>query len=467
MIKPPQRVIWITTDHMRHDHIAANGDPGMVTPALDALVNNSVNFHNCFAQNPVCMPSRCSFMTGLYPQQTGVTDSGQCLPADFSPTVATAFGAGGYQTAQIGKLHFQPHENLDYDPTPRHRYGFDVFWPSESRGVYADPYFHWLQGKHPQYAALLHTPRPTDDARGGTEKSPRPIDAPWQASHARWIVETARDFLKMRHNDRLFMHLGLFNPHPPLTPVREAWDCYEDRAPAPPRRYPDEWADKPEPLAKMLKAGSAWSDAEFLAYRKGLAAMVTEADFAIGWFVEQLRAQGLLDDTLLVFGSDHGDFAGDHSITQKNAAYYDEVMRVPLVLHWPTGLGSGRRDVDALVEMVDVLPTLLGLSGVHVPPAMAGNNYADSLLSRREIAGREDVFAFHGRGMAMLRTAKHKYLRYAPGAEVLYDLADPDPERFNRAGDARYKPVLEELRDRMLTRTLAIGASRLPRIYPY
>jgi arylsulfatase A-like enzyme len=453
---------------MRYDHIGAYGDRGMVTPALDRLVEHGVNFHNCFTQNPMCMPSRCSFMTGLYPQQTGVTHNGYCLPPDFEPTVATAFKAGGYLTGQIGKLHFQPHDNLDYSVAPRHTYGFDVFWPSEERGNYSDPYYHWLEGKYPQYASLFRCPRSSDDSRNSTEKAPRPLDAPWQASQAGWIVETARDFLKTRRNDDVLLHLGFYNPHPPLLPVREAWDCYSNRAPAPPRRYPQEWQDKPAPLANMLQHRSDWLDADFLAYRKGLAAMVTECDLAIGWLVEQLRINQMLDDTLLVFSSDHGDFAGDHSITHKSSACYDEVMRVPLVLHWPNGLGTKRRDVDGLIEMVDLLPTLLGLSGSHIPKVMEGVSYADSLLDGQEIAGRDDVFAYHGDGQAMLRTRSHKLIRYLHrDAEVLYDFSDPDHERINRAADAACTDTLDEMRDRLLTRMLSAGRSRLSRYHPY
>lgn len=138
----PTRVIWISSDHMRYDHIAAHGNPAMITPALDRLVEQGTGFDQCYVQNPICMPSRCSFMTGLYPQQTGITLNGQCLPADFHPTAAHAFKAGGYHTAQIGKLHLQPHDELDFDPRPRHAYGFDVLWLSEERGNYSDAYYH-------------------------------------------------------------------------------------------------------------------------------------------------------------------------------------------------------------------------------------------------------------------------------------------------------------------------------------
>lgn len=464
----PKHVIWITTDHMRYDCIAANGNPAMHTPAMDRLVRSGVNFHQCYTQNPMCMPSRCSFMTGLYPTQTGVTDNGICLPPDFETTVARAFKAGGYQTVQIGKLHFQPHENLDYDPRPRHTYGFDVFYPSEERGNYRDPWFNWLSGKYPQYESVFRCPRSTDPARPNSERNPQVIDAPWQASQAGWIVETAEQYLASRRNTPSFLHLGFYNPHPPLIMTREAWEVYENADIPAPRRANDEWRDKPEPLANMLKHRADWSDADFITYRRAFYALVTEVDFALGHLIAYLEQNNLLDDTLLIFSSDHGDFCGDHGITHKSAAYYDEVMRVPLVLHWPRGLGQTNRNVHGLVEMVDLLPTLLGLCNTHIPSVMAGQSYADTLLAGGVPVGRDNVFAYHGAGQVMLRTKDHKYVRYDnTGGEVLYDLADPQHEVVNHADDVSYLDVLETMRHTLLSRTLQAGRSGLPRRYNF
>lgn len=462
-------MIWLTSDHMRYDHIAANGNPAMVTPALDALTNAAVNFTDCFAQNPLCMPSRCSFMTGTYPQQTGVTNNGQCLPPDYQPTAATVMKAAGYQTAQIGKLHLQPHENLDFDPRPRQAYGFDVFWPSEERGNYSDAYYHWLEGKYPQHAAAFRVPRSTDTDRMASEFKPQPIDAPWQASHAGWVVDAACRYLSVRADSCQFMHLGFYNPHPPLRPVREAWELCKDRKLPPRICKAQEWSDKPEPLATMLRHKQNWTDEDFEQYRIGLAAMVTEMDFAIAELVRWLRQANMLDDTLLIFGSDHGDFAGDHGLTHKSYAYYDQVMRVPLVMHWPAGFGTQRRDCAGLTELIDVLPTIVGLCGGHVPQVMPGRDMSAALLAGEQPAGREDVLAYYDSGAAMLRTKQAKYLRYEPqGTEVLYDLSvDGGAELVNCASDPQYGELLSQMRLQLLRRSLQASRSRLPRYHPF
>lgn len=465
----PQNVIWMTSDHMRYDHVAAHGHPGMVTPSLDRLVQEGSSFSNCFVQSPICMPSRCSFMTGFYPQQTGVTANGHCLPPQFEPTVATLFRGAGYSTAQIGKLHFQPHEDLDFDPRSRFDYGFDVFWPSEERGNYSDAYYHWLEGRFPQYASEFRVPRSNDLQRAQFESNPQPVDAPWQATHAGWIVDTACRYLSSRRSEPQFLHLGFYNPHPPLTPVREAWDLVQGRELQPRVFRPEEWSDKPEPLATILRQRDQWTEEQFAAYRLGLAAMVTEMDLAIGVLLGWLEANEMLDDTLLVFSSDHGDFAGDHGITHKGTACYDQVMRVPLIMRWPQGLPVGGRRLDGLVEKLDVLPTLINLCGGRTPGNLPGVDLTESLRNLDDAGDniRQDVFAYYDR-MAMLRTADTKYLRFEPeGAEVLYDLAaDPD-ELHNVASDPTYRDLLEKMREKLLHRLLTTSVSPQRKLHPY
>lgn len=465
----PQRVLWITTDHMRFDCIGAYGNAAIHTPNLDYLAGHGVNFMGCYAQNPLCMPSRASFMTGLYPSQTGVTRNGHCLPPDFSPTVATAFKAGGYQTAQIGKLHFQPHENHDLGGVPRYTYGFDVAWISEEKGCYEDAYMTWLRLAHPELVQTFRLPRSTDSDRQFSEKQGVVLDAPWQASHAGWVSQMAQTYLGDWRSLRQFVHLGIYDPHPPLNPVREAFAPYEGAELPMPHRTEREWADKPQPMAGMLRHRQDWTEADFLHYRRFFYAMVTEADLAIGGLLAFLRRENLLDDTLIVFSSDHGDMCGDHSMTHKHASYHEEVMRLPLILHWPAGLGAQRRDENALIEMVDLLPTLLELSGANVPDVMAGRSYAADLLAGRPVAGREDVFACDGQtDSAMVRTDRYKYIRYGrSGGEVLWDLQDEPREVVNRAGDAQYAAVLHQMRDRLLGRLLEATRSPLPHLYHF
>ena len=466
----PQRVLWITTDHMRYDCIAAHGNAHIHTPNLDALVGGGVDFADCYVQNPVCMPSRASFMTGLYPQQTGVPENGFCLREDFEPIASRCFKAAGYQTSQIGKLHLQPHEDFDLDAHRTHTYGFDFFRLSEERGAYRDAWQAWLDEYHPEHAAKFRTLRTTDPRR--TEKRGVVLDAPWQTAQCAWIVQAACTHLKSPYVSRLgshqFMHLGFHHPHPPLNPTRTAFEPY-DGAPIPPPRFAEgEADDKPPALAHLLRSRRSWSAADFIEYRRYFYAMVTELDMAVGMLLDFLRSHDALDDTLIVFTSDHGDMCGDHSMTHKGPHFYDEVMHVPLILHWPAGLGRSARRIEGLVELVDLLPTMLELAGGTAPAEMAGRSLAGPLLEDGPIPARADVYAYNGPGMAMVRTDRAKYIHYAPGNhEVLYDLGADPGEVVNRAADPAARDLLDEMRCRMIDRTLRACRSPQQRLRPF
>lgn len=471
--KRPKNVIWITTDHMRYDCIGAHGNSAMHTPTLDRLVREGVSFDNCFCQNPLCMPSRASFMTGLYPQQVGVTHNGHDVRPDFTPTVATAFKAGAYQTAQIGKLHFQSHEDNDLDPRARHDYGFDVFWLAEEPGPYEDAYMTWLRTEYPDLVNTFRVPRSNAPERIGGEK-PVVLDAPWQASFSGWVATQTCRYLSGNFGSRpdgQFVHMGFYAPHPPLNPTREMFAPYQDADIPPAHAREQEWTDKPSPLRGMLQGCKDWSAEMFREYRRHFYAMVTGVDMGIAQVMNTLEEQGTLDDTLIVFSSDHGDMCGDHNMVSKGASFFDEIMHLPLVLFWPNGLGTAGRRIKGLVEMVDVLPTLLGLTGTPVPRVMAGRNYAPSLLSGETLDTRDDVYAYHHNGQAMLRTDNHKYIRYdGPGndfSEVLYDLNDDPHEVVNHAEDSAFREVLIDMRNRMLSRTLQASASPQPKTYRY
>lgn len=464
----PRNVIWITTDHMRFENIAAHGNPTMVTPNLDRLVRGGVSFANAFVQNPVCMASRCSFMTGLYPQQTGVTWNGHCLPQDFYPTVARVFGEAGYQTTQIGKLHFQPHEDNDLDPRPRHDYGFDVFYLAEEPGCYEDAYMTWLRLAYSEHVDQFRIPRSSSPSRPRNDPSQHfayVIDAPWEASFSGWIATVADDYLSQRHrrHAKQFMHLGFYAPHPPLNPTMEMFAPYVDVELPPPCYGEEEWLGVDAPFDRMLQMCHQWTDEQLLKYKRHFYAMVTGVDMAVGKVLARLEQNGELEDSLIVFCSDHGDMLGDHRMLGKGyQMYYDQVMRVPCVLYWPNGFGLRGVEVHGLIEMVDILPTLLELCGAHVPDMMVGHSYATDLMEGRIPEGRKEVIAYSIADSGMLRTADFKYCRFpVHGTEVLFDLRSDPQERRDVARN--HRETRDSMRDRMLDRFL--NASRSSRAH--
>ncbi|MFW5856982.1 MAG: sulfatase [Planctomycetota bacterium] len=456
----PRHIVWITTDHMRYDCIGAHGNPAMATPNLDRLVNEGISFDRCYAQNPVCMPSRASFMTGCYPQQTGVTTNGHELAPDFPFTPGRCFGAAGFHTAQIGKLHFQNHEDNDLDPRQREAYGFDVCWLSEEPGCYQDAYMTWLGAEHPELVTTFRVPRSSAPERY-VEREGRVLDAPWEASHSGWVALQADRYLSGNGpRGRHMVHLGFYAPHPPLNPTAEMFAPYRDATLPARQAGPEEWSDKPRPLADMLRMCDDWDEERHDAYRRHFYAMVTGVDLGIGRVLACLERLGVLEDTLIVFTSDHGDMCGDHGMILKGHHFYDEVMRVPLVLWWPRGFGTEGRRVAGLTEMVDLLPTLLELGGGVAPDRMAGRSLAPALLAGEAPEGRDSVFAFQAPDNAMIRTERHKYIHYgASGGEVLFDIEADGEDRVNRAADPAWADALHDMRLRLMQRALATSAS--------
>ncbi len=454
----PRHVVLITTDHMRYDCVGAYGNSAIHTPNLDALANGGVNFHNCFTQNHCCMPSRASFFTSTYPQQNQVTENGFALPDDFEPLAPRSFKAAGYHASHVGKLHLQPHTGMEYE-SQRRWYGFDSFACCESPRKRDDAYTRYLRADWPEYQPMF---QPSNEASARMDSpNQRVLEAPWQASHSGFCAKAACEVLDLRGFNRQFLHMGLFAPHPPLIPTAEAFAPYDGAQIPAPRLGEEEWADKPDcKLRNLLQWNKNWTPERFTEYRRYFYAMVTELDLAVGALMDKLRKRGELDDTLIIFTSDHGDQCGDHSITLKAPHFYDEVMHVPLIFHWPAGLGEKRRDVDGLVEMVDLLPTALELAGGVPHEAMVGRSYAADMLAGRDPAGRDDVYAYAHPGFVMLRNRQWKYLRYGAGLEVLYDLSDTDAyEVTNRADDPACRQKLLEMRDRTLTRTIDAAAS--------
>ena len=462
----PRNVLWLTTDHMRFDNIGAHGNDLMVTPNMDRLVNSGITFTNCFVQNPVCVPSRCSFMTGLYPQQTGVTWNGHCLPPDFYPTVGHVFRQAGYQTIQIGKLHFQPHEENDLEATPRYKYGFDIMMSAEEPGCYEDAYMTWMRTEYPQYVEDFRIARSSSPDRFRNrpgQSIAEVVDAPWQASFSGWLANMASNFLSFRArrdpDHKNFIHLGFYAPHPPLNPTREMFDPYADRDIEPPPQI--------DPSRKRLaKAIDYWTEEDFKRYKRHFCAMVTGVDLALGQILGILEDIEQLDDTLIILSSDHGDMCGDLRMLGKGATkFYDPVTRVPCVMHWPNGFGVEPRRVGGLVEKLDVLPTLLELCGGHVPSMMMGNSYAESLLEGADLETREDVLCYSNPPVAaMLRTDRFKYCRISErNREFLFDLRN-DPGETNDISGGNPE-IVREMKDRLLDRMLHAGKSRLEHHY--
>lgn len=448
-------VILITADHLRWNHVAANGNPAIITPHMDRLARSGVTFTHCFTVGVACAPNRASLMTGRYPHAHGVMSNGIKMPEN-ELTLTHILRDAGYYTGQIGKLHFWPHSgrnHREYHPP----YGFHQMRLSDEPGCYDDAYGLWLDAQGPEVREKARVKMPGERGRfeyytfAGDERT----------THAHWVGNETVRFIEENKARPFFVHAGFYAPHPPLNPPASMLALYENLR-LPPRRFRNDEGDYlPPSMRKAVQALANTPEEVWDAYRKHFYAMVSNVDRNVGRILETVERGGIANDTIVVLTSDHGDYLGDHNLSGKSDIPYDGAMRIPLIFRGP-GVPQGVA-VRGLVEMVDVMPTLLELLGLPLPKGNQGISLKEALHGGK---GKDAVYQ-QGLRNRILRTEKAKYCHWVNGDEVLFDLEKDPDELRNIAQDASARSLLDQMRVRMLRRTLEVQDPLPERIAPY
>ena len=452
-------IVLITGDHLRWDHVAANGNPALLTPHLDELVRGGVTFRAAFTVGVACTPNRASLMTGRYPNAHGLMSNGKMLPDD-EVTLTHVLREAGYYTGQMGKLHFMPHKDRDHRE-PYKPYGFHQMRLSDEPGPYDDAYGRWLwaQGRDVREKARVKMPGERPRFEYYTfEGEDRTTHASWVATETVTFIE---DTLDRRPDRPFFVHAGFYAPHPPLNPPKSALDQYAGR-PLPERYFATDERDHLPPLfAKRVSGLVDTPEATWDAYRRHFYAMVTHLDENVGRIMQAVKDRGEWDSTLWIITSDHGDYLGDHHVTSKSDLPYEGARRIPLIFRGP-GVPEGVAS-DELVEILDVMPTVLELLDL---PQTAGNQGISLLPAMRGGEGREAVY-MEGLGSKILRTEEATYAIYDNGEEILFDLKRDPHQLRNRSLDPGAKALLDRMRVAMLRKTIEVVDPLPERIRPY
>ncbi len=462
-------ILILYTDQQRWDALGASGNTEIRTPHLDNLARAGLHFNRYFVQNPVCMPSRASFLTGRYPSTLGITHMGVPVPSG-TMTLPRLLHNYGYISANIGKLHFLPHANRDHRAV-HPDYGFDHLEISDEPGCYADAYRAWVGVKAPDQLDHVSVGLPPATAvwqramgvRDGIrhpaerfEKRAVAFGSRSELTHTAFVAEQTIEFIQ-RHRHRPFLCIaGFYSPHSPWIAPQEFLDLYDPRALTIPA-YP------PEVEARRQTTGQC-SEAELRSARQGYYAMVSEVDHHVGRILKALGDAGLDEDTVVVFTSDHGEWLGEHLRYGKGYPGPDCVTRVPLLIRWTSALAAPGRTVSGIVEALDVVPTLLECAGVPVPGELQGRSLLPALRNE-PFAGRTSALT-ENRGWKAIRTGGFRYICESDGKESLYDLERDPAEYVNVAMDQSYASALAECRAEML-RHLLEAERPLPRIWPY
>ena len=423
MTKP--NVLLIVTDHWSSTLLGAAGHPAIHTPVLDSLCRNGVRFSNAYSECPVCIPARRTLMTGSTPKSHGdrVFKPRGLMPEDM-PFMAQCFRDAGYQAYAVGKTHTYPQRN---------RIGFDdVLLDDEGRTLYGvtDDYEIYL-------GDAGYVGRQFDHGMSNNAYQTATWHLPEETHATNWATRMMARYVRRRDPDRpCFWYLGYRHPHPPLVPPQRFLDYYRDVEIDMP--YVGEWAldnlALPFHLQAVQNRGKPYTERQIREARRYFYALCTQIDQQIGSLIGTIREEGLLDNTIIMFTSDHGDMLGNHNLWAKQT-FYEWSCGIPMILMGTEGcrkVGFGRTD-DRLVGFQDVMPTLLDLAGIDIPDTVDGI----SMVGKQK---REHIyceFGEYGQCSRMVRDDRYKLIYYPTGNVFhMFDLAEDPSEMVNLAGDA-------------------------------
>lgn len=442
--------------------MGAYGNDEIRTPHLDRLAAESVRFESCFAQSPVCMPSRISTLAGQYPSTLGIPYQAVPVPEDLM-TMPRLFGAKGYYCANIGKLHFLPHSNRDHS-IPHPSYGFDLLMVSDEPGAYEDDYRAWVRRKAPgeldkislglppvaqKWQQIMGVNDGIVHPEGRGPSTVLPFAGADSVTHSAFVGENTIEFLSKRNEAPFLCVSSFFAPHSPWIVPQKYLDLYEEDSLSVPA-FPPNW--QPD-----SNAGKLASQAELKKVRQGYYAMISEVDDYIGQILNSLETANLSENTIVVFVSDHGEWLGEHGRYGKGYPGDDAVSHVPCLIRFPSQFGIKPGPRSGLVESVDLLPTLLEACGIQIPSTLQGTSWIEEL--KGEFVGKKSVLT-EGEGWKALRTSTHRYLLHSDGKEMLFDLVEDPGEYFDIAEKPEARGFIHEMRHMLATRLLELERPR-------
>jgi arylsulfatase len=442
--KNAPNILWICTDQQRWNTIGALGNPHVKTPNIDRLVKEGVSFTHAYCQSPICTPSRASFLTGMYPSTVHATKNGASEWSEAAPLITKILKDAGYECGLSGKLHLSTAMANRPEKRPIDD-GYQVFHYSHGpyQGGSTNDYISYYRDKGIdilKYKAELGY-------------------VPEEYHQTTWCTDRAIDFIKEKREWPWLFSLNPYDPHGPFDPPQKYIDRYDiEKLPNPAFKESDITEKGVFNEVTFQGLPKKYSENENKMRLAKYWAQIDLIDENIGRIIKTIEETGQLNNTLIIFSSDHGDMTGDHGMTGKGCRFYEGLTRVPLVFWYPA-LFEENLQSEGLVELVDIVPTILELVGLPVSDKIQG----ESLLPI--LAGTSDNPDFHKDYVrsefydtlepwsnfkynyaTMLRTNKFKLAVYH-GHEKgeLFDLEN-DPNEFNNLwDDIKYQEVRFDL----------------------
>ncbi|WP_068318730.1 alkaline phosphatase family protein [Polycladidibacter hongkongensis] len=481
-----KNVLWIMCDQLRFDYLSCYGHPNLHTPNIDGLAARGVRFNRAYVQSPICGPSRMSFYTGRYVHAHGSTWNGTPLKVG-ELTLGDHLAEQGLRNVLVGKTHMRADlegmARLGIDPDSIigvrvAQCGFEVYERDdglhpgtgygkrpaydkylEDKGFTAEnPWEHWANSGENEKGELLngwllrHADKP---ARVEGEHSETP-----------YMIGRAMDFMRETKEDGWCLHLSLIKPHWPYIVPAPYHDMYSEADVLPVIRSEAERENAHPVYAAFMDERVSRNFSKDGVRERVIPAymgLIKQIDDQIGVLMQFMADQDLLDNTMIIFCSDHGDYLGDHWLGEKEL-FHDQSARIPLIVVDPDAAADSQRGTvsDQLVEAIDLAPTILDyMSGTQKQHVLQGRSLLPILREGKQQSWRgyavSEYDYSHRRvrvqldqqvddcRLAMIMDERWKYIHAEGYAPMLYDLHS-DPQELHDLGE---DPACADVRARL------------------
>ena len=407
MNKKPN-IVLIICDQLRWDSLGYAGHPAVYTPHLDQLANEGINFTNAYSAVPSCIAAMAALLTGMYQRTHGRTGYEDCIPFKYKNTLPGCLSEAGYHTQSIGKNHFYPARSLcGYHNT-----------------VLMDGYISEERGNKKDYNLV-------DDYLIELKKEAG-IDADVTFHGLSPNSYVSRPF---------FLKLSYLAPHPPYVPSKDFLDMYNDRD-IPEPVYGD-WAGEPDPLSNVNESRGKLTADQLTKLKRAYYAMITQIDYQVGRFIMHLKEQEELDNTIIVFTSDHGEMLGDHHLFRK-AVPFNGSARIPMFINWGSDVNIKKKccEVSKIIELRDIMPSLLDILDIPILDSVEGKSFLKLIQQNKKDTNWK--YFLHGEhclegipgyekfgSNQYLVTENEKYIWFPKSGEELYFDLSVDPDELN------------------------------------
>lgn len=408
----PYNVLLLMTDEHNARVTGCYGDPLVQTPTLDDLAAKGVRFTANYCQNPICVPSRVSMVSGRMPSHLNTFGNTDNQKYKDVTTLADVFVQAGYRTVWFGKEH-------------------------------------WGNPRFQEVAKSAYVKDETVREMGRTPQESKVNGLPKEENVEHKVANDVLAFLDSEGDKPFFLGVSFAKPHFPFTIQQEYYDLYKDKV-APPRTSRKLIAELPgvskQEREKYDHAGA--TDEEILRAAALYYGMVTFVDEEFGRIISKLEDLGLRENTVILYTSDHGEMLGERGIWYKNS-FYDGSARVPFIWSFPKLLPQGTVVGTPAMNM-DILPTLCDLCNLPLPDKLEGSSLLPVMTGRADGRDRIALAENYRAGFAgrMIRTDRWKYFFYTSGEEYLYDMHNDPGEVHNLVDSPEHRALVMELRER-------------------